>query len=132
MRALERLVCERLPSAKDIDCVVPVALHRSRLAERGFDQAVRLAVAIAGALDRRLVFALERTRVTEKLARMDAASRWVAVEGAFVASPRVAGLRVLLVDDVHTTGATLRAAKSALAGIATEARAHVLAATPRG
>ncbi len=131
MRALERLVCERLPSPSHIDCVVPVSLHDQRLAERGFDQAARLAIAVSQALERPLVFALTRVRATEKLARMDATARRTAVTGAFVASGRVTGMRVLLVDDVHTTGATLRAAIDALDGKVADARAHVLAATPR-
>ncbi len=133
MRAAERLVRERLPPRAEIDCVVPVGLHRTRLAERGFDQAARLATAVGEALEAPVfVSALTRLRSTAQLAKLDAHARRAEVEGAFVASPRLSGQRVLLVDDVHTTGATLRAAASAVAAVGGHTRAHVLAATVAG
>ncbi len=133
MRAAERLVRERLPPRCDIDCVVPVGLHRARLAERGFDQAARLAIAVGAALEATVfVSALARVRATAQLAKLDAHARSREVEGAFVASPKLAGQRVLLVDDVHTTGATLRAAARAVHAVGGSTRAHVLAATGAG
>ena len=103
--------------ASRIDLVVPVPLHPRRLAERGFNQAALLASPIAAELGvPRRARALERIRDTPKQAELDRESRAANVEGAFrCASPKaVEGRRVLLVDDVRTTGATLSACAATL------------------
>jgi ComF family protein len=99
------------------DVVVPVPLHPSRLVERGFNQAALLARPVARALGARLAArAVERTRPTPRQAELDRAERLRNVAGAFRARSRqgMAGQRVLLVDDVRTTGATTRACAEAL------------------
>jgi ComF family protein len=106
------------------DVVVPVPLHPARLAERGYNQAALLGASAARQLGVPLeARALRRTRATEQQARLDRASRRDNVAGAFVvrALDRVRGRRVVLVDDVATTGATLDACTGALreAGAAT-------------
>ena len=98
--------------------VVPVPLHRARLVERGFNQSALLARSVARALDAQFApRALERTRDTAKQATLDRTARQANVARAFTvrAPGAVAGRRVLLVDDVRTTGATLRACAEALA-----------------
>jgi ComF family protein len=104
--------------AKDApDVVVPVPLHPSRLAERGYNQAALLARPVARALGARFgPLALARTRETEKQAVLDREARLQNLAGAFLvrAARDVAIKRVLLVDDVRTTGATLRACEDAL------------------
>jgi ComF family protein len=97
--------------------VVPVPLHPSRLSERGYNQSTLVARRIARRLGAPLrALALARTRDTEKQASLDRRSRPSNVSGAFVArragsmAPRMA----LLVDDVRTTGATLRECERAL------------------
>jgi ComF family protein len=98
--------------------VVPVPLHPLRLAERGFNQSALLAGRLARRLGARFEpCALVRTRATQPQATLDRASRATNVTGAFhaVDDERVRGHPILLVDDVMTTGATLRACEQALA-----------------
>jgi len=97
------------------DLVVPVPLHVSRLRERGYNQAVLLARALARSTRIQLVpDGLVRRRSTPSQADLDAAARRTNVRAAFVASRRVAGAAVVLVDDVLTTGATADACARAL------------------
>jgi ComF family protein len=109
-----------------IDVITWVPLARRRRAERGYDQARALAVALAGRVDRPVVRLLRRPLPTVPQARRSRVDRRTAMHGAF-RTVRVPPSRVLLVDDVLTTGATLGAAAEALrAGGATEV--HAIAA----
>ena len=117
---------------KGIDCLVPVPLHPSREAERGFNQ--------SGLLARRVsqrwgvpveAKALRRQRFTHSQTDLDAAERRRNVKGAFALSRPEAFVErhVLLIDDVFTTGATvsecarvLLAAGAASVGVLTVAR----------
>jgi ComF family protein len=97
------------------DAVVPVPMHRRKLHQRGYNQAELLARALARALrlpcEPRL---LARTGGRATQSKLNRAERRANVHGAFQASPRAAGRALLLVDDVCTTGETLRACASAL------------------
>jgi ComF family protein len=98
-----------------VDVVVPVPLHVARLRARGYNQAALLARHAA----RRLVpvdhGALTRPRDTPAQRRLTRAQRLENLRGAFEAQPRrVHGRRILLVDDVLTTGATAAACALAL------------------
>jgi ComF family protein len=108
------------PRAEDLrgTVVVPVPLHAGRLAERGYNQAALLASRIAGRLGAPVrAMALARTRDTPRQATLDRSARLTNVARVFqVRQPReIAGRAVLLVDDVRTTGSTLRACEAALA-----------------
>lgn len=95
--------------------VVPVPLHKSRRRERGYDQATLLAKVVAQSLDLPLAAqALRRTRPTKQQATLDRDDRFANVLAAFEATNGMNGERVLLIDDVATTGATMEAASTAL------------------
>lgn len=103
------------------DVVVPVPLHGERLRQRGYNQAQELARPLARLLCRPLWDdALHRVRATPAQAGESREERLKGVRTAFVAAEKVAELRVLLVDDVMTTGATADACAHALkvAGVA--------------
>jgi len=108
------LAARAIELAGEVDAVVPVPLHATRLRRRGFNQAALLARPVARALAVPLVTSeLRRLRDTPPQAGLDAAGRLKNVRGAFVAL-RAPAARVLLVDDVRTTGATLAECAEAL------------------
>ncbi|MGB6688597.1 MAG: phosphoribosyltransferase family protein [Terracidiphilus sp.] len=104
--------------------VIPIPLHKSKLAQRGFNQARALAQQALGFLtvshpEWRLTLAdstLMRLRSTRSQAGLSPRERRLNVRGAFVVSDHtaVAEKHILLIDDILTTGATARAAAQAL------------------
>jgi ComF family protein len=98
-----------------IDRVLPLPLHAGRLRERGFNQSALLSRPVARALGVPLDTAsLARVRPTREQASLSRDQRAENVRGAFTARRALTRQRVLLVDDVRTTGATLAAAAEAL------------------
>ncbi len=100
------------------DAVLPVPLHARRLAERGYNQSALLARALSREVGLPVVEdALRRARNTPQQVRLNAAQRRKNVSGAFACAPGhplVVGRRLLLLDDVCTTGATISACAEAL------------------
>ncbi|HYI39600.1 MAG TPA: ComF family protein [Allosphingosinicella sp.] len=116
---LAHFMLRHVPGDSGDALLVPVPLHRWRIWKRGYNQAAL----IASALSRRTGLAagldlLDRTRATPPLRGMGRRERKLAVRGAFEAPgqarARLAGRRILLVDDVYTSGATAAACARAL------------------
>jgi ComF family protein len=110
-QALARLV---YPFRKHIDWIVPVPLHRYRLWRRGFNQSAVLAQSVSHETGLPYVpLCLKRHRHTPSMGALRAKERLLNVKDAFCVTGSYAadlkGKRVLLVDDVYTTGATLNA-----------------------
>ena len=121
-RLLAQLMAEACVVVPRPDALVPIPLHRARLRQRGYDQALELAKPLAHALQLPLLDdLLLRTRATAPQSELDAVARRRNLRNAFaVRSHRPLPAHVVLVDDVMTTGATLHAAGQALrrAGVA--------------
>lgn len=118
----------------EADVVVPVPLHPRRLVERGYNQAALLARAVARETGARFEpRALVRHVDTPRQAELGREERLRNVAEAFALRKpmAIAGRRVLLVDDVFTTGATLQACRQALETVRPKSvRGLVLARTP--
>ena len=103
-------MCGNLRVLTSIDIIMPVPLHRSRLRQRGFNQALLLAHPLSVACNIALCYDnLWRVRQTRPQVELSGEDRIKNVAGAFsLQRPQdVSGLSVLLIDDVFTTGATL-------------------------
>lgn len=110
------------------DVLIPVPLHRSRLRERGYNQSERIARSLGAIAGIEMADVLERTRPTVSQVGLTAEGRWSNVTGAFRATTDIAGVSVLLIDDVMTTGATLQECASAcLKAGAKEVRSYTVA-----
>ncbi|MDB5850929.1 MAG: phosphoribosyltransferase [Rhodoferax sp.] len=121
------------PALERCDLVLPMPLARERLRERGYNQALELARRLApDKVDARLLL---RVRDTPPQRDLNRSQRQRNVRGAFLLDPlraaELAGRRVVLVDDVMTSGASLFAAAAAVRqGGAAHITALVLARTP--
>lgn len=120
-RPLALLMVKRFPAWKRApELVIPIPLHHERVRERGYNQSVLLARHLCRqpVLQGDAVMdedALWRIRHTRPQVGLDRLQRRQNVAGAFAAdAARVRGRRVLLIDDVCTSGATLAAAAEAL------------------
>jgi competence protein ComFC len=133
----ERLfeLVQRTPELASADVVVPVPLHPTRQKERGFNQAELIARPLARRMGKSLrSWLLVRTRPRPDKLRLSRKERWRIVRGAYSTrqGSQVDNLRVLLVDDVFTTGATLDACSRVLrqAGAASVAALTVARVVP--
>lgn len=110
-------VVEREATQFQADVVVPVPLHRDRFSERGYNQAELIARPLARRLKLKTgSYLLMRTKPRPARLVLSRKEHWDSVRGAYATREgvRVDNLRVLLVDDVLTTGATLDSCSRAL------------------
>jgi ComF family protein len=133
-RALGLLLAEAVQAhRRDIDAVVPVPLHASRLLERGYNQALEIARSLSFELRLPILRAgIYRSVATPPQTRLRADSRRENLRFAFEVHRDLAGYRLAILDDVITTGATV----NGLAGKLREAgaayvEAWAVARTPR-
>jgi ComF family protein len=103
-------------AATNVDVIVPIPLHEQRQKVRGYNQAALLARRLGQRWDVPVSEdGLQRSRYTQPQVGLSLAERQRNVTGAFTAvTAAFAGQRVLLVDDVYTTGSTLTAATKVL------------------
>jgi ComF family protein len=115
-KELSAQLARALPRDQRFDIVVPMPLHWRRHWQRGFNQSELLARATARRSGIRMVNAVRRTRATATQAGLSNAKRRENVTGAFRVKNRrlVEGRRILLIDDVMTTGATASACALAM------------------
>jgi ComF family protein len=117
---LGRLLAKALPREQSFDVIVPMPLHWRKRWQRGFNQAELLAREIGRRTNVPVRNALRRVRHTASQAGLTSAKRRQNVSGAFQASRQASnrraidGGRVLLIDDVMTTGATAASCSRAL------------------
>lgn len=124
------LVAGDLARGVRIHALVAVPLHPERARERGYDQTALLAARVGARVGLPALPALHRVRRARPQVELDRAERARNVEGAFVGTAgALRGLTIALIDDVLTTGATVRAAaKAARACGARAVRAYAVAA----
>lgn len=96
-------------SKKKFDVVISIPLHKSKLRERGFNQSSLIAEKVAGYLlipfDESILERVQNTKSQSGLKRLERVEN---IKGAFELIGDVRGKKVLLVDDVWTTGSTMR------------------------
>lgn len=124
-RCLGTLLAERLRAAVTEFApavLVPVPLHRERLRQRTYNQSLLLARTLGRRWHRPVAARLlERTRATPSQQGLSAEERRRNLRGAFVVRQSLDGVRVLLIDDVLTTGATARECAATLLQAGAEA-----------
>ena len=102
---------------KNIDLIIPVPLHKSKLKKRGYNQSEWIARGLSESMQKPLdVKSFIRSVATETQTRKSRFDRWKNVENIFrvIENEALKGKHVLLVDDVVTTGSTLEACANAI------------------
>jgi len=117
---LAQIMADRLETEElETDLIIPVPMHRKKQKKRGYNQAEIIAVRLAKKL--RVPYSgglLLRTEYTAAMSRLTPEERRMNIENAFkvpaYARGRIAGKRILLVDDIYTTGSTVDSCSRAL------------------
>jgi ComF family protein len=132
--AFDAFLYPLLSQFQDTDLVVPVPLHRRRLRHRGFNQSLILAKLVAKNLNKKVDYkALKRIRLTKPQTELKGEERRKNVRGAFeiTLDTLIKGKKVLLIDDVYTTGATITECAQTLKRAGGEVSVLTLARTAR-
>jgi ComF family protein len=113
---LSRLLLRAIPTDERFDLVIAMPMHWRKRWERGFNQAELLAKPVAKRCRLKLSNKLRRKRYTKAQAGLTEAQRRNNLKDSFCvrSAHQIAGKRILLIDDVFTTGATLRSAAEVL------------------
>jgi ComF family protein len=113
---LSALLLRAVPRDQNFDVIAAMPMHWRKQWERGFNQAELLARPVARRYGLKLATNLRRKHYTVSQASLSEAGRRQNLKGSFAVArtEQIAGKRILLIDDVFTTGATLRAATAAL------------------
>lgn len=110
-----KLLQHKLSAHKLPDLIIPMPLHPKRLTERGFNQSLEVAKILGKALNIPVDYTTcLRTKYSPPQARLPLKQRATNIKGAFVCTKSLTGLRVALIDDVMTTGASLNALAKAV------------------
>ena len=114
------------------DLLIPVPLHDNRLRQRGFNQSLEIARVLSDRLGIKLDSRVcRRIRDTPAQKKLTASQRYANLKDAFILDRPLAGKRIGIVDDVVTTGSTVRAMSSLiLAAGACQVEIIALARTP--
>ena len=92
------------------ECIVPVPLHSTRLAQRGYNPAIEIARPLAGMLELPLEKQIcKRIKPTKTQTRLSAVERKQNMRNAFIAKGKIKYRHIAIIDDVMTTGATTEA-----------------------
>jgi ComF family protein len=112
-KVLGQLLCVQIEKHYAVktkpDCIIPIPLHRQRLSQRGFNQAVEIARPIAKKLKLPLIYDhYRRAKNTHAQSQLSAYARHHNMQNAFKLYRNLAAKHVAIVDDVMTTGQTVR------------------------
>jgi ComF family protein len=100
------------PEFASADALIPVPLHKTKFRERGYNQSLLLAQCVSKQLDIPVLDqVLKRVRYTKSQAKLNAVERDKNMHGAFgvFSEELIRGKRIIVIDDVFTTGATIKA-----------------------
>lgn len=115
LHVMGKMLAQRCADLPKPDGIVPIPLHFSRLRQRGFNQSLEIARPIAKKIHAPLRPEwLVRTQATKHQVGQSREERLASLQGAFASKAAVQGKTVLLVDDIFTTGTTLRRATETL------------------
>ncbi len=128
------MLYKKLKSVKhtDFDVIIPIPMTRKRFAERGYNQSELIAKRLSELLNIPLeTNVLVKIKNTERQSRLPMHKREANIRGAFTLynKERIFHKRVLLVDDIVTTGATMREASRVLSKSASDITACAIAKT---